>query len=821
MRNTKKVMARGAAALLSAVMTLSFAGGVLSSSDASLAAKAAEYSGESVLAPIPPAPVSTSFTDPAAKTDDQDNSKQEKKEEEKFVPSEVKGPVFSKEGGFYTQSFAVNLSLPKELEGTDSKIYYTLDGSVPDPAKAVKRSEQAATPTPSPTPTPTPKPNGGWGGWGGWGGDWNRGGSGSKRGVNPNVPKGTFLYEKDGEVTLLSKPVSGNYLAGTVVRAVVVDANGKASDPVTQSYFVGGDAPTRYTLPVVSLVTDPNSLYDSKTGLFNHYDESGREWERPGVFQFYVDGKEELDMNIGIRLHGAYSRQYDFKSFRLYARDEYDTQKWFKYDFFEDSVIPAVESNSSKDPIEKYKHIILRAGGNEASAGDSTMFRDALIQSFMTDTGLDLQSYQPAIVFLNGDYYGMMNIRERFDQYYFSTHYNISKDKVAIYNFSYDDNTGNRTVVMDEGTDEDKKYLEDFYQYVEDHDLSQAENYAWVTERLDMENYMNYIAVQLFCCNHDWPGNNCRAWRYTGEPMDAYGLDGKIRFCLFDTEYSLNLYGQEETKPTFDAFAAATASGQKKWPNQKDATVLLRKLLENDTFRIEFCTRYMDLLNTRFSAKNTVPRVNEMAENIKKAFNESSSKNQLGPQDNGLKEVRNFLSSRGTNAFKELQKHAGVGNQYRLTLAMNETGFGSFDVNTIKGLTKDAGEVNGDKWTGFYGADMPVTVTAVAAEGYHFSHWKEFPENTDATYVIDPSRGISENVELTPVFAEGPDPRVTPTVEPESESEDNKESASSPEKEKGEGNGMFRTIAICVLIVVLVLALGITGVYLTQKSKSK
>ncbi|MBO4390295.1 MAG: CotH kinase family protein [Lachnospiraceae bacterium] len=805
MRDTKKYLVKGAAAALTAIMTLSLAGGFLPAAEKNGNAQAAELTAEIAPAPAPEAPKA----DAAGNVIAQAAAKDKDDKEEKFVPSDVEGPVFSAEGGFYTAGFNVTLTLPDSLKGTGAKIYYTLDGSEPDPGSAISRSEI----TPTPSPTPTPKPANPWGNWGDWGG-----GSNDKRGVNPKIPTGTFVYDDENGFAVETKPKSGTYLAGTVVRAIVVDKNGKSSDIETVSYFVGSNAPTKYTLPVVSLVTDPDSLHDPKTGLFTNYDESGREWERPGVFQYYVDGQEELDMNIGIRLHGAYSRRNDFKSFRLYAREEYDTEKWFKYNFFENSVIPANESNSSGDSIEKFKHLILRAGGNEAQTGDSTMMRDAFVQSLMTNTKLDLQAYQPVVVYLNGDYYGMMNVRERFDSHYFATHYNTKKENIAVYNFWYDEKNGDRNIEVDDGTDEDKKYLEDFYQYVEDHDLSQEENYQWVAERLDIENYIDYLSVQLFCNNHDWPGNNCRAWRYTGEPMDAYGLDGKIRFCLFDTEYSLNLYNQQETQPSFDSLAAATAKNSKEWPNQHGSTLLLRKLLENDGFREQFATRYMDLLNTNFSSRVTVKQFNEMFKVIESAFKESGTKNSLG---NGVDSAKKFLSSRNSYAFGEISKHLSAGPKYRLELYTNTEGFGSYNINTIEGLTADAPTADEDRWAGYYCANIPVKVTAVAAEGYHFSHWEEFPEVTDATYIIDSSRGDAENVKLTPVFEEGPAETETEVQPTEEETQEN-ESSGHDEKDDEDNTDkkVYRILLVSLLLIVLVVAVGVAAVSVTRKMKS-
>ena len=263
-------------------------------------------------------------------------------EEAVFVPSEVPTPEFSVEAGFYEKGFELTLTAP---EGTE--VYYTLDGSEPVPEGASALS-----------------------------------------------------YIEPIPVELCDGRKGSSLPSATVVRAIAVTEDGTCSDIQTNTYFVAHKMTEWYEVPVISLVSDPVHLYSEETGIITNAQEKGREWERPAHFEYFLpEGTREISMNVGIRINGAYSRRFEMKSFRIYARSEYDTQKSFKYDFFSGGLIPAVEKNGEQKNIEKFKRLVLRGGGNESDAWEVTFFRDILAQSLMVGTSLDVQAYQPAARF--------------------------------------------------------------------------------------------------------------------------------------------------------------------------------------------------------------------------------------------------------------------------------------------------------------------------------------------------------------------------------------------------------------------------------------
>ena len=524
-------------------------------------------------------------------------------EETVFVPSEVPAPEFSVEAGFYESAFDLTLTAP---EGTE--VYYTLDGSEPVPDGA-----------------------------------------------------STLMYMEPIQVELCDGRKGSSLPSATVVRAIAVTADGASSDIQTRTYFVARKMTEWYEVPVISLVSDPEHLYSEETGIVTNYEERGREWERPAHFEYFLpEGTRALSMNVGIRINGAYSRRFEMKSFRLYAREEYDTQKSFQYDFFSDSLIPAVEKNGGQNNIEEFKRLVLRGGGNESDAWEVTFFRDILTQSLMVGTSLDVQAYQPAVVFLNGEFYGILNIRERMDDRYLAAHYNCAKEDVVIYGFEYNKDGDGKVilpqegqdvfeVVAEEGPEEEVSFFEEAYNFVTQNDMSDPAMYTKAQEYFDIENFIDYLCVEMYCGNTDWPHNNCEAWRYIGEPSEEYGLDGKIRWLLFDTDFGFGLYGHPVEE---QVIASMVADQRREQPYRDVLTCLFRAFLKNEDFKSQFKHRFLELLDTNFKASAVVDKVELLTEIYRPLVEEKYLKyGELHPVERNMATVRDYAATR-TNIIK-------------------------------------------------------------------------------------------------------------------------------------------------------------------------
>ena len=623
-------------------------------------------------------------------------------EEKEFIPSIVEGPIFSERAGFYTEE--INLTLTSKVE--NSQILYTLDGSIPSF-------------------------------------------------INPLTKK----YDKPliiGEKVISESNLT--YFCGTVIRAVVVLDNGNMSDVYTNTYFIHPNIFEKYKLPIISLTIEPTDLYDYDVGLFNNIEGRGREWEKLGSFEFFTtDGTRVLAQTIGTRLHGGASRDFPFKSFRLYARKEYDTYKKFDYDFFSNSLITATTKNGILENLNSFKRLILRNGGNEGDAWDSTMFRDILIQSTMTNTNLDLQAFLPTVTFLNGEFYGIMNLIERQDEKYISSHYNTLEKNVAIYDFWYDEN-GSQQVEMVSGGDENLIFYNNMITFIKDNDLSITKNYDQVKEWMDIDNYVDYLIVQIYTGNTDWPGNNCRAWRTTNEYNSTapYGLDGRIRWLLFDTDFGFGLYNSPVNK---DSLSQALEIGKKEWPNQDGSTFLFRSLLKNEEFKKYFIARFLDLINTNFSEKEINEKINILAPMYSTSVNELKNRYyKMGDFEYNVEILREYASKRVNAARFMLNNYFKLGRFYHLNINMLDNSSkhikGRIRINSIN-IDHDSKFIEDGIFSGVYYDGLTTKIEAYPEEGYKFLHWSDGKGNvvsTDPNYEINEVSAAFVTFTLQPTF---------------------------------------------------------------------
>lgn len=439
--------------------------------------------------------------------------------------------LFSNPSGFYNSSFDLVLTC-------EDSIYYTLDGSEPSmnstlytepiPVSAAAPNKLSLIPT-------TPRP------------------------YAPNVfPNNELGFQTPRR----------NLNKGLVLRALAFKNGNPTSKVYSHTYFTEN---IEYKFPVISLITDSFSLFDHDTGIYvpgihldssdidwtGNYHQRGDAWERMGnVELFNSSGNLEFSEAIGFRISGRKSRTAPQKSIRLYFRDEYGASK-IDYSFF--------PSRTYSD----FKRILLRSSFTYWW-GKNTLFQDDLIQRVVSqnEIDLDIQMSHPSVLFINGEYWGIHNIRERQDKHYLESLHGVDGDSVDIIE-------GNTSVI--EGSADD--FIE-LLEFVELNDLSNPANYEYVKTKIDIDNYMNYLIVEMFFDNQDWPWNNVKLWK----PQRP---NSKWRWLLYDLDATASDY----TRNPFEAISKAT---------DKQST-LFNNLLKNSDFSSLFLDRFIAHLQTTFN----------------------------------------------------------------------------------------------------------------------------------------------------------------------------------------------------------------------------
>lgn len=359
------------------------------------------------------------------------------------------------------------------------------------------------------------------------------------------------------------------------------------TDIFTRTYFVGHDLKAHYTFPVVSVVTDSLNLFDHDTGIYipgrrfdengfawwpeGNYNNRGREYERNvHISYFENNGTLGFETDAGIRMRGKGSASFPQKSFSIFFRNEYGLST-LDHPIFEGS-----------DP-NVHKRLIFRNSGNDFP---QSHFKDAFLQDLLRPTGLELQTSRASVVFLNGEYWGIHNIREKYDRHYFKYKYGIDEGNINILSVCG---------MLEEG---DATAYFELIHFVDQNDLSENEAYEWAGNRMDIDNFIDYQIAEIYFANYDWPCNNYKMWKTDDD-------SSKWRFLLYDLDLA---FGAGDSDHDYPSLEHATSDAVT-WPHCPCSNTLFRNLLENDVFRDRFVARFEHHLNTTFHVSNVVARI--------------------------------------------------------------------------------------------------------------------------------------------------------------------------------------------------------------------
>ena len=253
---------------------------------------------------------------------------------------------------------------------------------------------------------------------------------------------------------------------------------------VTRTYFVGDEV----SLPTVSLAADPEHLWSDKLGIYVEGDRRNftRDWERPAHVEFHdAGGRLEFSQDVGVKLHGGWSRNQPQKSLAVRARRRYGNEA-IHYPLFPDK------------PLSRYKGFVLRNSGNDWTY---TLLRDAVMQALVKGRmDIDYQAYRPVVLFLNGRNWGIHNMRERVSVDYITDNHGFASDELDYLVNDAEVRAG------------DAEHFQSFLSFLESSDLREAGAMKEIRDRMDLDEFLNYQIAEMFVANTDWPGNNWEFW---------------------------------------------------------------------------------------------------------------------------------------------------------------------------------------------------------------------------------------------------------------------------------------------------------------------
>ena len=405
----------------------------------------------------------------------------------------------------------------------------------------------------------------------------------------------TIRYTTDCTTPNASSEVYSGELSiskNSVIRAAAFRDGYLSGDVATATYLFRSDG-VNHALPVVTLVTDPDNLWNSKTGIYATGDQFDPDaasyadtlqsatyyqakfateeqvdtiWEKPAAFSLFDDnGRQVFTQNVGIRIAGSFGRGRAQKGFNVIARKEYGKGS-MEYPFFENR------------PYTEYKAVVLRAGAQDQNR---SKIRDELASGLLEGTDINIlyQAYRPTVLYLNGEYWGVYFLKEKRNRFFVAQHENTENNVDLAIGKGFKQRTY--------GDNSDWVSL---YEYATSHDLSASDAYNYVAERMDVDSFRDYMIAEIYNGNTDT--YNFQYYRLKG---------GKWKFIFYDFCWGFQSPGHE-----------TLAFRMGKTPSDVCSAKLFAAMLQNKGWRDSFCRRFGELLNTAFAPERVSALIEEL-----------------------------------------------------------------------------------------------------------------------------------------------------------------------------------------------------------------
>ena len=506
-------------------------------------------------------------------------------------------------------------------------------------------------------------------------------------------------YTTNGDVPDLNDPILNSSLSfnsSTVFSAKAFsNQNLLPSEVIDRTYIINEQ---NHNLPVFSIITDEDNLWDWNTGIYvmgpnanvNNYPYFGSNfwepWSKWSRMEFFdADQNKQFETQFDLEIHGGWSRAEPQKSFRI------DTKSIYKGSI----EYPLI---SGKSHINKYNNFNLRNGGQH---GWNDRIQDGIISRLVKETNIDRMGYEPAIVYLNGDYWGLYGIREKIDEHYVESNHGMRSDKVDLLN---------RDSALAGSSDHFMESIE----IIQNTSVQDTNFIDIFSSRFDIDNYIDYFITQTYIQNMDWMGiawglNNVKLWR-----PDTLG--GIWRYVLYDTDASFGYFGQNIWDNYINAARFPTVSS--------DHSQLFSRVLLNQDFKCKFTNRYDDLINTIFQPNYFNQISDDLKNSISSAIpthislwaSQGSGLNSFSQWSNAISSISSYNSARIATARLHINQSLNLQGQRTVQLDVYPPNTGKINISTI---TPDF-----YPWNGVYHGGCPINISAKADSGYTFSHWE-------------------------------------------------------------------------------------------------
>jgi len=536
--------------------------------------------------------------------------------------------------------------------------------------------------------------------------------------VTVTLPQGTRCATGGAEPTEASGQItqSLNISSTTVLRCVTYADGAYRSEMLNRTYVFENQP----SLPALFVTTDPLSMFSADTGLYMTGDgaqmmdphKGANYWsnrELPVYVELVEPGAKQPGFGImgDFKISGQYSRAKEKKSFSVTFREQYGDKR-LKYTLFPDH-----------PELTKFKAFSVRNFGNNCG---NDYVRDRVGTQITEGLDVDYQRGRYVIVYYNGAYYGIHDMRERNNEYYYETKYGIDGNDIDLLDAN------------DEATAGSSADYVAMMDWLQSNSLKEDANFNKVAEQIDIDNYINYMQTEMFINNRDWPHNNLKKWRVASQKT-------KWKWFIYDTDFG---FGTNYSMNTTNIFSYVTSANGTQMAagfgmggggnGTAKETLLLRRLLENASFARAFVNRFVVLLSSYFTSERILKMVNDLQSQVQSemardqelwGFNASS-------MDQDFATITNFASSRQQQITSEMESFFGL-TDTGVQMTIGTSGSGEV---LVDGLPMGKSSLTAK----FY-SNVPVTLIAKATNGGVFSSWSDGV--TDAKRTVSPGQVTS------------------------------------------------------------------------------
>ena len=469
----------------------------------------------------------------------------------------------------------------------------------------------------------------------------------------------------------------------TVLKVRSMGLNKLPSEVLASTYFIS----EQNYLPTISLSAKPETLWDEDIGI---YENEYKQREIPVTIEYFTpENNYQFTVSAGARLGGENIWTKPQKPFTIYTRNRFG-QDFITYPLFKNK------------PIANFSRIVLRNGGDD---WEETLIRDPMTESLvagMMECGY--MAYSPSSLFLNGEYWGIHNIREKFDPQYFSENFNVNPDNLD--HLEYTNTQSGTEMLVIEGT---RDHYNSMIGYIMSHDLNNVNVYNEIQQRMNIDSFIDHVTMTIYCANTSW-GHNREWWR----PREG---DGKWQWLIVDLDRGFN----------------ENNSNTNLIDNLKDDYDLFQYLLNSSFFVNRFVQRSAAHLSNTFFAG----RINSIVDSLGSMINLEMPRhiNRWGNEggipsmniwESELDGIKQFAENRSTIVENQMIDELNLEGTTEVIVNVQPQGAGKVMLNGVP-LIHPEGKGNFFK-------NKPLHLTAFSMPGYQFVGWGGVSDSTTITY---------------------------------------------------------------------------------------